>query len=536
MGTSAHGPRGTHRQCRQCLLSATIWQRLRAPGDDGGVEMREDPDAAVVVAGLGPVGGVLAALLGARGVSTVVVEPNERPYPKPRAAVLDVEAIRILAALPGMPPLEGWAEPLARNGAVGPDRQPLIMIDQTARAFGLPQVVRIDQPVLEEGLRSVIAGTGCVEVLAGRSVRTVEPDGERVIAVLDDGRRLTARWLVGCDGAASTVRAAAGIDFPGRTFAQPWLVVDAAARSDTGGSCGVGGTTDGAAAFAFVLDPARPAVAMSQRDRWRWEWMVLPGEDPETMTRPEVVRSLVAAWVDPAALEIQRAAVFTFHARMADRWRADRILLAGDAAHAIPPFAGLGLSMGIRDVGALAWRLAEVTGGASGPELLDGYERERRADVRRTTAMALGIGRLVQTRNRAASRLIRGLVRTAAAVPGLRTRLGSRPVPPRRLPRSLAGPLPRAGHVLPNPRVSVAGGAPVRLDDVIGYRWAYIGHRCDPRTVTDTIPHDAVVLALLYPDPAPGCLPISDLDGLLNGTPGTVTAVRPDRFLHGVLK
>jgi 3-(3-hydroxy-phenyl)propionate hydroxylase len=500
------------------------------------VDTREDPDASVVVAGLGPVGGVLAALLGARGVPTVVVEPNERPYPKPRAAVLDVEGIRVLATLPGMPPLEGWATPLARNGAVGPDHQPLFMIEHTARAFGQPQIVRIDQPALEAGLRTAIAGTGCVDVLAGRSVRTVEPDGERVTAVLDDGRRLTARWLVGCDGAASAVRAAAGICFPGDTFAQPWLVVDAATRSGASGIRGVGGATDGVATVAFVLDPARPAVAMSQGDRWRWEWMVLPGEDPETMTTPEVVRSLVAAWVDPAALEIQRAAVFTFHARMADRWRAGRILLAGDAAHTIPPFAGLGLGMGIRDAVALAWRLADVIAGVSGPDLLDGYERERRPDVGRTTALALRIGRLVQTRNRAASRLIRGLVRTAAAVPGLRPRLGSRPLPPRRLPRSLAGPLAEAGHVLPNPRVSVAGGAPVRLDEVIGYRWAYIGHRCDPRTVTDTIPQDAVVLALQHPDLAPGCLPISDLDGLLNGIPGTVTAVRPDRFLRGILR
>ncbi len=74
-------------------------------------------DASVVVAGLGPVGGLLAALLGSGGVRTVVVEPNERPYPKPRAAVLDIEAVRVLASLPGMPPLSVWATPLGRNGS-----------------------------------------------------------------------------------------------------------------------------------------------------------------------------------------------------------------------------------------------------------------------------------------------------------------------------------------------------------------------------------------------------------------------------------
>jgi 3-(3-hydroxy-phenyl)propionate hydroxylase len=325
------------------------------------------------------------------------------------------------------------------------------------------------------------------------------------------------------------VRDQAGIAFAGATFAQPWLVVDAATSAT--GETGVDGTAAGHPTVAFVLDPARPAVAMSGPGRWRWEWMLLPGERPEAMTRPEKVRELVAPWTDPDLLEVHRAAVFTFHARMAERWRAGRVLLAGDAAHAMPPFAGAGLAMGIRDAGALAWRLA----GAGDPGGLDAYERERRPDVARTTTLALRIGRVLQTRNPAAALVFRGLVRGLNAVPGLRSRLGDRPIPPRRLPRAVAGPLPRAGEVLPNPRVRVAGGPPVRLDDVIGYRWAFLGHGCDPRGTPGTDRHGAVHLALDLPAPAPGCQALEDLDGLLEGAPGTVTAVRPDRFLLGVL-
>jgi 3-(3-hydroxy-phenyl)propionate hydroxylase len=506
-----------------------------------------DVDADVVIAGWGPVGGLLAALLGTRGVRTVVVEPSERPYPKPRAAVLDSEAIRVLATLPGMPPLDDWSVPVRRSGAVGPDHRPVFMLEVTAQAYGLPQVVRIDQPALEAGLRDVAAGTGRVEVLGGRSVSGVEQDDDRVVAVLDDGRRVTGRWLVGCDGARGAVREAAGIGFPGDTYRQPWLVVDAATRAGGGPEAdgatraggrgaGVGGVTDGAAAVAFVLDPDRPAVAMSQAGRWRWEWMLRPGEDPEAMTRPDRVAEFVRPWTDPAGLDVQRAAVFTFHARTAERWRAGRVLLAGDAAHAMPPFAGAGLGMGLRDAVALAWRLVDVTAGRGGSDLLDGYERERRPDVERTTAMAVRIGRVVQTRSRAASGLTRGVLRVLGAAPGLRTRFGDRPRPPRRLPASVAGPLPKAGHVLPNPQVRVAGGAPVRLDEVIGYRWAFIGHGCDPRTAAAADRPDAVLLSLDHPHPAAGCRPIEDLDGLLTGAPGTVTAVRPDRFLRGVLR
>jgi 3-(3-hydroxy-phenyl)propionate hydroxylase len=491
---------------------------------------------AVVVAGMGPVGALLAALLGSRGVPTVVVEPQDQPYPRPRAAVLEIEAIRALAVLPGMPPIEAWATPLARNGVVDRDHRPLFMLEQTARAHGHPQIVRIDQPALEAALRSAAVQTGCVQILAGRSVRGVEQHDDRVTALLDDGRRVTAQWLVGCDGRTSTVRTAAGIDFPGETYEQPWLVVDAAVRAGADTGPGVGGAVDGGASIAFVLDPARPYVAMSQRDRWRWEWMLLPGEDPQAMVADESVRSLIGDWVKPTDVDVERAAVFTFYARMADRWRAGRVLLAGDAAHVMPPFAGLGLGMGMRDVLALAWRLADVVDGDGDPGLLDGYERERRPDVETSTALARRIGRLVQTRSRATMGLSRGLLRTLGALPGLSARLGSKPLPARRLTRGVAGTLPDAGHVLPNPRVSVQGGPPVRLDEVLGYRWACLGHGCDPRTVATGIPRDAVLLAVGHPDAAPGCLPIDDLDGLLKGRPGSVTVARPDRFLHGTLR
>ncbi|MCY1136612.1 FAD-dependent monooxygenase [Actinoplanes sp. Pm04-4] len=491
----------------------------------------------VVVAGMGPVGAMLAVLLGSRGVPVIVVEPQDRPYPKPRAAVLEIESIRMLTALPGLPPLEEWATPLARNGVVDRDHRPLLMVEQTARAYGLPQIVRLDQPALEAALRAAAVATGCVEVLAGRSVRGLEQNDEEVSVLLDDGTRVTAQWLVGCDGTGSAVRAAAGIGFPGRTFAQPWLVVDAPVRDGAGAVPGVGGATDGGASIAFVLDPDRPAVAMSQRDRWRWEWMLLPGEDPQAMAAAEPVRALVGDWVKPGDVDIERATVFTFYARMADRWRAGRVLLAGDAAHAMPPFAGLGLGLGMRDAIALAWRLADVVNGVSGPDLLDGYASERRPDVESSTKLALRIGRLVQSRSRTAMGLSRAVLRVLASVPGLGARAGGKPLPARRLPRAVAGPLPQAGRVLPNPWISVRGGPRVRLDEVIGYRWAYIGHGCDPRDVAAGIPDGAVLLALDHPDAAPGCLPIEDLDGLLAGTgrPGRVTVARPDRFLRGVL-
>ncbi|MEU8662864.1 FAD-dependent monooxygenase [Actinoplanes philippinensis] len=316
--------------------------------------------ADVVIAGMGPVGALLAALLGSRGVDTIVVEPQDGPYPKPRAAVLDSEALRGLGLVAGLAPFAAWATRVARSGVVGPGGRPLLMIEQTGRAYGFPALARIDQPALEGALRAAAAATGHVRVLTGRRVTAVEDGGGVAVAddgrpvtaveagsgvtvVLDDGRRVSGRWLVGCDGVGS----------------------------------------------------------------------------------------------DPDGLTIERATVFTFHARMADRWRAGRILLAGDAAHAMPPFAGAGLGMGIRDAVSLAWRLADAIGGDTGP--LDGYEADRRPDVAKTTALSLRIGRVVQSRSRTVVRLIRGLLRTVAALPGVERAGGRPPLARRALPKPSKG-------------------------------------------------------------------------------------------------
>ncbi len=486
--------------------------------------------ADVLVAGCGPVGGVLAALLGSRGVRTVVVEPQAQAYPKPRAAVLDAEVLRVLAAVPGLGPAAAWSTPMRRANVLGPGRRPLFTVEAVPHVTGYPSGIFLRQPALEAALRDALRALPAVEVVTD-SVRTVEQSPGGVVAGLAGGRRLTARWLVGCDGTGSTVRQQAGIAFAGSSFHQPWLVVDASAP-------------DGAdlPTFSYVLDPARPMVAFDLPGRRRWEWMLLPGEDSAAMTRPERLRRLVEPWTDPDALTVERAAVFTFHARTAARWRAGRVLLAGDAAHAMPPFVGAGLGMGLHDAAALAWRLADVVHGVATPETLDGYERERRPDVARTTAMAIRVGRLLQTRNRALSAVLRSLVRGVGAVPGVR-RQAARPLPLRRLPRRVAGELRRAGRALPNPRVRVAG-AESRLDDLLGYRWAVLAHGYDPRTRLDpgtrewAREHDAVVLAVHGPgEPAPGvgpgCRVAEVLDAGLDRR--GITVARPDRFLLGVL-
>ncbi|MGK5739991.1 bifunctional 3-(3-hydroxy-phenyl)propionate/3-hydroxycinnamic acid hydroxylase [Micromonospora sp. URMC 103] len=499
--------------------------------------MGDSDSVDVVVVGCGPVGGVLAALLGGHGVRVLVVDPEHEPHPRPRAASLDAEVMRILGRVPGLADPDSWATTVRRSRVLAPDHRPLFTVDVPDGGETAPQPALIDQPALEVALRAGLSALPTVELRTGRSVVELEQGDDRVLVSLDDGTRVRAGWVVGCDGASSTVRRLLDVPYEGVSFPQPWLVVDATTDAEVPGPPTV----------SFVLDPRRPLVTMSRPGAYRWEWMLLPGEDPERVAGETTVRSLVGAWVDPDTVRVRRAAVFTFHARTAARWRRGRVLLAGDAAHSMPPFVGQGLGSGIRDAASLAWRLAQVARGLDGDELLDGYERERRPDVRATTLMALRAGRVVQSRSRFGSALLRAVLRTAGAVPGVETfvsRRAQRAQPARRLARPAAGSRPDAGRLLPDTRVRVRDGDVVRLDDLLADRWGVLGYGVDPRAHMDAAAREwaaarrAVVLTVAEPGrPATadaGCTVVEDLDGVLRAPRRpAATVVRPDRFLLG---
>ena len=191
----------------------------------------------------------------------------------------------------------------------------------------------------------------------------------------------------------------------------------------------------------FVGDPARPIVSLPMSPgRHRWEWMLHPGEDEQPFLEHDRIRALLDRWVTDEHVEVERAVIYTFHARTAARWRAGRVLLAGDAAHVMPPFVGQGFSSGARDAGNLAWKLDAVLNGA--PEaLLDTYEAERRPHVTGMQTMAVRWGGVVQTTNPRVARLATpsSVSWTAPARCG-RSRIAPSRYPPTARARSLASP------------------------------------------------------------------------------------------------
>ena len=147
-----------------------------------------------------------------------------------------------------------------------------------------------------------------------------------------------AKFVVGCDGGTSSTRGSIGARLVGSTYAERWLVIDALIDNHDVDN------------ITFFCDPRRPTVRLpAVGSRVRFEFMQLPGESADELASDDSVKRLVAPYVDFARVEIERRVVYTFHARVADAWRKGRVLLAGDAAHLMPPFAGQGMNGGMKE-------------------------------------------------------------------------------------------------------------------------------------------------------------------------------------------
>lgn len=516
-------------------------------------EIRGGPDCDVAIVGLGPVGATLALLLGERGLRVVVVERERQPAPYPRAIAVDDETLRTLLRLPGLDDAHRLFAAGRRVDVRTARGKLLTRVSFDDTPLGVAGLSFFHQPSLERALRAAVSRVANIRLILGQRVCGLRdvPGGVRLELAGDgplpgDGPAggLTAAWVVGCDGAGSTVRRERGIGYGGRTFAEPWIVVDVDSPEPL----------PHLPNLTYRLDPARPSVNMPRPGGHRFEFMLLPGEDPAVMAAPIQVNR----WLDPhlapldpvprSGLRIVRATAYTYHARTAARWRDGRVLLAGDAAHCMPPFGGQGLGSGVGDALALAWRLDEVVRGLALPRLLDDYARERRPRIAEMTRIALVLGRLLTATSTAGCAAARLALQTIDAAPvlGSKFRAGSWHARPKALSHAGTG-IPHAGEPLPNPRVRTRDGELLRLDDVLPAGWALLAAEANPWLGVDADLLAALreragnALTVLRPggfgswseDPAPA---VEDLDGSLLGLlgPAGVALLRPDRFLVGV--
>jgi 3-(3-hydroxy-phenyl)propionate hydroxylase len=315
---------------------------------------------AVVIAGGGPTGMMLAAELALAKVDVAIVERHaNRDHMGSRAGGLHSRTIEVLDQ-------RGIAERFLSQGKVmqvaGFAFNPLDISDcPTRHNYGLA----LWQSHIERILGAWVDELG-VPTYREREVTGFAQDDTGVDVELSDGRSLRANYLVGCDGGRSLVRKRAGIEFPGWDASCSYLIAEVAmageppwgVRHGDKGINAVGKLDDGKRARVVLIEPS-----------------VERGDEP---TLSDLREALVAVYgTDYGVHDVAFLSRFTDASRQAASYRVGRVLLAGDAAHVHAPAGGQGLNTGVQDAMNLGWKLAQVVRGTSPESLLDTYQAER---------------------------------------------------------------------------------------------------------------------------------------------------------------
>ncbi len=424
----------------------------------------------VIEVGADPTGLTLANLLGQLGISTLVMERNALTVTEPRAVSIDDESLRTMQAIGLIDPLRATIVPGYGSRYLTPFGRCFLTVMPAGQPYGHPRRNAFRQPRLEAILKDGLSRYVNVKIVFSTTLQFFTASGSEVTAKVADPsgvRRIRGRYLVACDGASSTVRKQLGIAMEGKTHSERWLIVYLA-NSPT------------AARDTLVFcDVARPCIALPGPGLTRrFEFKLHRDEEEAGLLAPDAVTALLRSRGFAPEGEIVRKTVYTFHARIAQRWSNGRIFLAGDAAHLTPPFAGQGMNSGVRDAHNIAWKLAAVLTGKFSASLLATYESERRPHVASMIELALRMGHIMGPR----SRVSQWITQTAFLAVGLwlamRAYFGEMKYKPK--PKFDKGFLvpsaqPLVGRLLPQPLVRQADGADVLLDDALPSGFILLG-------------------------------------------------------------
>ena len=446
--------------------------------------MQDEPLYDIVQIGYGPVSQVLALMLARQGHRVAVVERWAEPYTLPRAVCVDHEAARVLRAIGLGDGLDRVSRPAPLYQWFNADWEELLSIDWSKGSIsGGPEVNFVHQPSLEAEFRAELRALPNVDLHLGWELAGFAEGGEHVEVELyefdagsqsrtDRKRTLRTRYLVGADGANSIVREALGIGREDRGFQADWLIADMELNP---------GVVLDIPACGQYCNPRRPTTIVpggihDGRVCRRWEFMRLPGEAREQLQDRDYVWSLLTPWVKPEQATLVRHAIYTFRSLVAETWSRGRVVLAGDAAHTMPPFMGQGMCAGIRDAWNLSWKLDAVLRGGAGDGLLDTYTPERKPHVIGVIDASVYLGRIICVPDPAEA-----AERDRAFKEGTHE-----PLPP--FPHLTAGliargadgaPAPMAGLLAPHGTVRWRGREG-RWDDVVGLGWCVVVRDADP--------------------------------------------------------
>ena len=492
----------------------------------------------VLVVGAGPVGLTLALDLARHGVPVIVLDDDATTSHGSRLICMSKRTLEIFDRL-------GAGAPFRAKGVVWNTGR-LFFREAEVYAFdllpepghGWPAFMNLQQYYLEDFLIQAAAALPNLEIRWNNAVTDVALTATGATLGIETpagAYRLTADYVVACDGARSTVRRALDLPFVGRMFEDRFLITDIAMDADF--------PSERWFWFEPPFHDGQSALLHKQPDGvWRIDLQLDGDADPEAAVRPEAVRPRIERMLGKdAVFEIEWISLYTFRCRRLEQFRHGRIFFAGDSAHQVSPFGARGGNGGVQDADNLAWKLAAVLGGAAPEALLDSYDAER---IPAADENILNSTRSTDfmTPKSAAIRAFRDAALALARDHGFARRMvnsGRLSVPavldgsPLNTPDrdAFAGGLP-PGHAAVDAPVLAADGQDDWLLRSLGQDFVLLLY--DARS--DIGPLQGVRQVSVIPAggaPAPGC--IVDRDGLLQAryamTPGAGYLFRPDQHV-----
>ena len=347
----------------------------------------------IAICGYGPVGSTFAGLMGKLGYKVLVIERNIGPSPTARAINTDGEQLRTFDRL-------GIAEKVVENSTEihcvhfgDANLNPIQTIEQPVgvSAMGWPNQVLFYQPELEGFIRASVESENNIVIKEGTELLSFDDSDEGVYLYCKDSKgdlTFFSKYLIGCDGASSFVRRELDVDLEDFEYNQEWLVCDAHLTKKI---------NIPEKEAMQVCDPKRPGTYVpGRRGHLRFEFKKMPGEDSNELEKDENVWKLLKPWINKDNAELERAQVYSFHACIAETWRKGNVLIAGDAAHQMPPFMGAGMGTGIRDVTNISWKLDLLLKNKANERILDTYQEERHSHAKWTIAQTVTIGQVIE--------------------------------------------------------------------------------------------------------------------------------------------